>query len=44
MVDQYAKNRNQMLINAKVLGVSYKPQSLGFSFKITYKLEDSRLL
>lgn len=44
MVDQYSRNRNQLLINAKILGVSFKPQNLGFSFKITYTLVDSKLI
>lgn len=44
MVDQYAKNRNQNLIGAKILGASYKPQNLGFGFKITYKTEDSKII
>lgn len=44
MVDQYSRNRNQLLINAKILGVSFKPQNFGFSFKITYTLVDSKLI
>ncbi len=36
MADQYARNKNPMLVNSKVLGASYKPQNLGFGFKITY--------
>lgn len=44
MVDQYAKNRNPILKNSKILGARFKPQNLGFNFKITYKTEDSRLI
>jgi hypothetical protein len=44
MVDQYAKNRNQILKNSKILGASFKSQNLGFNFKITYKTEDSSLI
>lgn len=44
MVDQYVKNRNQVLVGAKILGAGYKPQNLGFSYKITYKTEDSKIM
>ena len=42
MVDQYVRNRNPLLLDAKILGVSYKPQNLGFVYLIDYKLSDSR--
>lgn len=44
MVDQYIKNRNQALLNAKILGAGSKPQNLGFSYKVTYKTEDSKIM
>lgn len=44
MVDQYIKNRNQGVRNAKLLGVSYKPQNLGFTFRVIYKNDDSKLI
>lgn len=44
MVDQYIKNRNQVLLNAKILGAGSKPQNLGFSYKVTYKTEDSKIM
>lgn len=44
MVDQFIKNRNQGVRNAKLLGVSYRPQNLGFSFRVIYKNDDSKLI
>lgn len=44
MVDQYIKNRNQGVRNAKLLGASYKPQNLGFTFRVIYKNDDSKLI
>lgn len=44
MVDQYVKNRNFALIGAMMLGAGYKPQNLGFVYKVTYKLLDSKIV
>lgn len=44
MVDQYIRNRNQLVLDAKILSVSYKPQNLGFSYRIDYALSDSRVI
>lgn len=44
MVDQFIKNRNHALKDAKILAAGYKPQNLGFSYKITYKSSDSKLI
>ncbi len=44
MVDQYIRNRNQLVLDAKILSVSYKPQNLGFSYRVDYKLSDSRAI
>ena len=44
MIDTYARNRNQALVEAEVLGVAYKPQNLGFNYKIFYKLRNSELI
>ena len=44
MAEQFARNRNTILEGAKVIGGSYKLQNLGFIFKISYLLTDSRIL
>ena len=41
MVDQYARNKNPMLLNAEILGAASKPQNLGFIQKIFYKLRET---
>lgn len=44
MVDQFIKNRNPILKNSRIIGAGYKPQNLGFNYKLTYKTEDSKLI
>lgn len=44
MVDQYARNHNQILLNAERLGGASKPQNLGFVYKIFYVLPSSELV
>ena len=44
MIDTYARNRNPTLVEAQILGVAYKPQNLGFNYKIFYKLKSSELV
>lgn len=44
MVDQFAKNKNPFLVNSKIIGVSFKSQNLGFSYRVTYMIDDSRIV
>lgn len=41
LVDQFSRNRNPVLKDAKILRVSTKPQNLGFSYIIYYILSNS---
>lgn len=43
MVDRYNKNHNQVLKDAKILAVGYKPQNLGFTFKVDYFTSDGNI-
>jgi len=36
LVNQFNLNQNQLLKGAKILAVGYKPQNLGFTYKIDY--------
>lgn len=43
-VDRFARNRNPTLKDARILAASYKPQNLGFTFKLHYLTPESRIV
>ena len=44
MVDSYSRHRNSILTGALILGVGYKPQNLGFNYRVFYKLTNSLIV
>lgn len=43
MANEFARNQNQLIVDAHFMGGSSKPQNLGFVYKMFYRLESSEL-